>query len=255
MANLAQFKPAGRTVFERIFFDLVEDISRVERVEQGHDVLKLAASEYGLNHAVYLGINVPGVTQGDPYLAATYSPEWCLHYRQQGYVNVDPVVRVGLAGLLPVDWSSLDRSDPRVRRMFGEAEDAKVGRHGLSFPIRGALGELALFSITADASDREWASVKRVYMRDFQVLAHHVHAMVLRMTGAVRTDYTQVLSERERECLQWAALGKSAWDTSVILGISERSVKFYLDQARHKLDCLNKTHAVAKALQHRLIEI
>lgn len=253
MSTVAPFKPAGRSMFERIFYDVVEDISGVERTEEGHDALKQAAAQYGLEHAVYLGLNVPGLTEGEPYLAVTYSDEWCLHYRQQGYVNVDPVVRLGMTGLLPIDWASLDRSNPRVRRLFGEAADAKVGNQGLTFPIRGALGELALFSITANVSDREWADTKRLYMRDFQIIAHHAHAMVLRMTGATRTDYAHVLSERERECLQWAAVGKSAWDTSVILSISERSVKFYLDQARHKLDCMNKTHAVAKAISLGLV--
>jgi len=120
--------------------------------------------------------------------------------------------------------------------------------------VRGAHGELALFSITANARDREWADTKRLYMRDFQIIAHHAHAMVLRTTGATRTDYTNALSHRERECLQWAAVGKSAWETSVILKLSERSVKFYLDQARHKLDCMNKTHAVAKAISLGLVK-
>jgi DNA-binding CsgD family transcriptional regulator len=253
MSAVSPFRSAGDSAFERIFYDAVEDISGVERTEEGHDALKQAAAQYGLEHAVYLGLNIPGLTQGEPYLAVTYSDEWCLHYRQQGYVDIDPVVRLGLTGLLPVDWRSFDRSSPRVRRLFGEAADAKIGNQGLTFPVRGALGELALFSITANASDSQWTDRKRLYMRDFQVIAHHVHTMVLRMTGATQTDYADVLSERERECLQWAAVGKSAWDTSVILSISERSVKFYLDQARHKLDCMNKTHAVAKAISLGLV--
>jgi len=60
---------------------------------------------------------------------------------------------------------------------------------------------------------------------------------------------------REIECLRWAAVGKTKWETGECLGISERTVKFHLDQARHKLNCLNVTQAVAKALAIGIIKI
>ena len=52
-----------------------------------------------------------------------------------------------------------------------------------------------------------------------------------------------------------AGFGKSDWDVSQLLGISERTVKFHLENARHKLDTMNTTHAVAKALNLGLIAI
>ncbi len=45
MSTVAPFKPAGRSMFERIFYDVVEDISGVERTEEGHDTLKQAAAQ------------------------------------------------------------------------------------------------------------------------------------------------------------------------------------------------------------------
>jgi DNA-binding CsgD family transcriptional regulator len=62
------------------------------------------------------------------------------------------------------------------------------------------------------------------------------------------------MSPREKECLQWAAGGKTIWETSRILKISERAVRLYLDIARHKLECLNKTQAVAKAVALGIVE-
>lgn len=253
MGSVVPLNQTGRSPFEALFYDLVDDITKVERSESGHELLADMARKYGLCNAAYLAVNAPGLTDKGPYVAVTYSDEWKQHYFSQNYVSIDPVVQIGLTRLLPLDWGALPRGKPILRRFFGEAADAGVGRQGLSFPIRGTQGELALFSITSDAGEAEWKDLKRLYMRDFQIIAHHIHMMVLRMTGAKRTDYSRALSARERECLQWAAAGKSTWETSVILGISERSVKFYLDQSRHKLDCLNKTHAVAKALSLGLI--
>jgi LuxR family quorum sensing-dependent transcriptional regulator len=63
------------------------------------------------------------------------------------------------------------------------------------------------------------------------------------------------LTAREKETLRWAALGKSAADTGEILGVTERTVTAHIGSACQKLSAANKTHAVARALQHRLIEM
>ncbi len=61
------------------------------------------------------------------------------------------------------------------------------------------------------------------------------------------------LSFREVECLLWAAQGKTAWEISTILSISERTVRFHLDNAGKKLDAVNTTQTVALAIAQGLI--
>ena len=61
------------------------------------------------------------------------------------------------------------------------------------------------------------------------------------------------LSPRERECLQWAAEGKTAWETGMILSIAEGTVVKILASAIRRLDCANKPQAVVKALRLGLI--
>ena len=61
------------------------------------------------------------------------------------------------------------------------------------------------------------------------------------------------LTPREREALLWAARGRSARETAQLLGLSERTVKFFVQRACARLDARNKTHAVAKALVWGLI--
>ncbi|MEO5881930.1 MAG: LuxR C-terminal-related transcriptional regulator, partial [Caldimonas sp.] len=48
------------------------------------------------------------------------------------------------------------------------------------------------------------------------------------------------LSRHEHECLQWAAEGKTAWETGMILSIAEGSVAKILASAIRKLDCASK---------------
>lgn len=61
------------------------------------------------------------------------------------------------------------------------------------------------------------------------------------------------LTPREREVLQWAAKGKTAWETAQLLELSEKTVKFYLLRACERLGANNKTHAVAIAFKNQLL--
>lgn len=61
------------------------------------------------------------------------------------------------------------------------------------------------------------------------------------------------LSEREIDCLHWAAVGKTSWETATILGVSERTVNFHLSNACGKLHVHNRRAAVAVALRRGLL--
>ena len=47
--------------------------------------------------------------------------------------------------------------------------------------------------------------------------------------------------------------GKTAWEVGDLLGISERTAALHVNNATHKLDCVNKHQAVLKALRLGLI--
>ena len=208
---------------------------------------------YELRHAVYYMPGMPGEEEIKPVSIITYPPEWVKRYFDSDYLGVDPVVSEGFANLLPLDWGTLDKRPPRVKQLFGESVDFGIGRQGITFPIRGPKGESALFSVTSDLPDAEWATAKKIYVRDLQILAHTIHAKAMVIGGAKKPDYRAKLTPRERECLTWCAVGKTSEDIATILGISEGVVRIHLQSAQHKLNCLNRTHTVAKAITYKLI--
>jgi LuxR family quorum sensing-dependent transcriptional regulator len=61
------------------------------------------------------------------------------------------------------------------------------------------------------------------------------------------------LTARERDALAFVADGKTDWEISVILGISEATARFHVDNARAKLGAVNRAQAVAKLVHQRLI--
>jgi len=71
----------------------------------------------------------------------------------------------------------------------------------------------------------------------------------------INLKVSESLTERERECLQWCAGGKSSADVGEILGITERTVNWHIDNAIRKMDCVNRVQAVAKAVSLGLITV
>jgi len=234
------------------FSDVIEKLEAASTQSESRALLDRIVRDYGLKNAVYYAQRIPKLTRNAPYLALTYPQDWVRHYTKQDFFAIDPVLKSGMRSLLPVDWDRLDRSPPEVGRMFGEARDFGVGHKGLTFPIRGVNGATALLSITSDCSDREWQTTKSLYMRDFQIIANFIQEMIVRIE---KVDLRPPkLTPRELECLKWASEGKTYADIASILGLRVGTVKTYMEMARVKLEALNTTHMVARAIAFRLID-
>ena len=238
-------------LLDDIFYQIVEDVDKLHNGLAGDDFLKIIKQNYRLSHIAYLGLNLPR-QETEVYIQTTYSDKWCRRYITENYVDIDPIVDDGLRSILPLDWRTVRNKNKKVRNFFGESQQFGVGTQGLSFPIRGAHGELALFSINSHLPDSEWGDFKKEFMRDFQLLAYHFHSNVLENVVGIEIE-SPTLTQREKECVKWASAGKTAWETGVILGIKESTVSFFIDQVRVKLNAVNKTEAVAKAIRMKLI--
>jgi len=66
---------------------------------------------------------------------------------------------------------------------------------------------------------------------------------------AVTEPVRSILTDRERQVLGWAALGKTAAETAMILGISKRTTDSYIYSAARKLDTVNGTQTVVEAIR------
>jgi DNA-binding CsgD family transcriptional regulator len=125
------------------------------------------------------------------------------------------------------------------------------GHFDLVLPLAPRCEETAVFRLMALT---EWRKQQSVLIRECRILANYFHSHILRING-YDSERELLVSARELDCLKWTAAGKTAWEASVILGISERTVRFHLNAAREKLKCTNTTQAVAKAIANQLIDL
>ena len=63
------------------------------------------------------------------------------------------------------------------------------------------------------------------------------------------------ITRREIEVLQWLQQGKSSWEISKILGLSERTVNFHVYNVMEKIKAVNRLHMVTIALRLGLIDL
>jgi DNA-binding CsgD family transcriptional regulator len=211
------------------------------------ETLKTIAPEIGVSNIAYLRL-VSGHKSPDMCLlvaVVTYSRLWQHRYFVKKYMSNDPVISYGRESDQPFEWSSLPVDDPATKAFFADAFNHSVGRNGLTIPLHNRQGVCALVSFTSDLETDEWEAYKTANMAKLKLLsvlidsASHINFKL--------PAFQVHLSNREEQCLLWAARGKTYQEIAEILGLAFSSVKTHLDAERYKLRCMNLTHAAAVA--------
>lgn len=65
--------------------------------------------------------------------------------------------------------------------------------------------------------------------------------------GRPSRDLADTLTARQIECLSWVQEGKTSWEIGQIMGISHRTVEYYLAIVFEKLDVRTRVQAVVRA--------
>jgi len=228
--------------------ELIDKVDKVEDISSGNTFLAMVQQAFDAKNVAYLCLNLPHPTHDDYYLQHTYSSAWEQCYVSENLINTDPVVKQALTSITPTDWSQLKNLSKSEKRFFATAHEHGVGQQGLSFTVRGGFSETGIFSVNTDHSKTDWLPYKNQHISDLHLVSLYFHEKILRSQEAFRQTKNDILSVRELECLKWCTAGKSYWETSVILGISERTVNFHMTTVRQKLNAMTNAQAVAKAI-------
>ena len=236
---------------------LIEASLKASSAEDIHNLCSAMCRVLGFDYFLY-GSQFPTSFVNPEYVIISGFPEqWWQHYNDEGYMAIDPTVLHCTTRVVPLRWEDIrpeqSGSEPRVKKFMSEAWDFGL-RAGASFPVHGSQGEAAIFSLVSDTDSANSRAHVIEKLAMGQLLSGYVHEAVRRVVVDSAGPIPKVqLTERERECLTWAAEGKTAWETSQILNISERTVIFHLQNAAQKLQVTNRPQAVARAVSQQLI--
>jgi LuxR family quorum-sensing system transcriptional regulator SinR len=239
---------------QRAFFDLL-DIMENEKLVEAKRFFSLMRSTFSIANLLYVDVNI--LTSGFVVhrLHHTYRANAVRNYIHEGFLRIDPILRSAMGSIRPVDWATARKLYPESEPLFSAAAHHGLGVNGITLPLAAPTRRLAFLAIHADVPAEEWPAYRRCHLRDFQLLANLFHASLLENENRVELSSQDAgsLTNRETEVLGWAAAGKSYWEIGTILGISERTVRFFMTNARRKLNVVSNAQAVAQAVRRDLI--
>ncbi|MGN6584612.1 MAG: helix-turn-helix transcriptional regulator [Rhizobiaceae bacterium] len=122
------------------------------------------------------------------------------------------------------------------------------------------LGDDELYCLRLNAGRQRYFAVLSAHvagkMQAEAVMAAQINCCYMLSEMAASSpapDIPNPLSERERECLFWAAEGKTTDETALILDVSNNTVNGYMQQAIRKLAAPNRAKAIAIAVRNGLL--
>lgn len=239
-------------------FPAIEGITSSASKEELFARLRAVAADAGFHSVSYVAM--PPAAAGPDFVTSA-PPAFIDAYAREGFIRVDPVVRRAAASSAPFRWSDCPdlaaggRAGPKpaARRVmetaldFGLTEGLVVPTHTVARG-RHVPGFVTFFWSGAPADFRPPPQA----LTALRVCAHYFHERYVEALLPAPQGPAP-LTDRERDCLGWAARGKSASETAEILSASTRTVEHHIASAIAKLGASNRTQAVVLALRHGLI--
>lgn len=224
----------------------VSVVNAVESLAELEAALADVTRTLGFEHYALMH-HVPARAARKPILRLTNYPlEWQERFTARAYVTDDPIFVACQTRVLSFLWSDVPRLialSPRQAAIFEEATRYGL-RNGVSVPIH-VPGEIpgSYTLAVSHGAEIETAKVPLVhYVGCFAFEAGRRLLSVRPNAGAV------VLTPRQIDCLLLIARGKSDWEASRILGISETTVHQHVEAAKARYGVSTRMQLVVRAL-------
>ena len=225
--------------------DIINKCLRIKNIENLKELKNTLVDELGVESLI-VGCSSQNNTLNNYFFDT--NEEWESLYRKLNYSLVDPIYQHALKSAKPVSWSDAYLQADSSSSEF--IEHAK--QYNLLEGICYATTPHSITYSTAMASIGNGATPLTCRQTEIltQILPHLVEAIARKSLW----DCPK-LTPSEIEVAKWSALGKSYWEQSRIMSISERTVKFHMGNICTKLNATNKTQAVAKCMALGFVSI
>jgi LuxR family quorum sensing-dependent transcriptional regulator len=227
----------------------IERIADANSTSEVGDMIVSIAGSFGYNHICFLASTGYNRPFEDRVLLKVWPKSWAEQYRSSNFYAFDPVApRIRRQPEL-FSWSDirLDNVSATSRSIMEIAAVDYGLKFGLCAPVHGMNGYQAGLSLAGrdvENTPDAHGAIELITMYAFNRLT------ILRSR---QPEKTATLTLREREVMSWVAAGKTAWDTSVILSISEDTVNKTVTAAMQKLNAHTRAQAVAEAIRRGFI--
>ncbi|WGS53460.1 autoinducer binding domain-containing protein [Paraburkholderia sp. D15] len=227
--------------------DLSFNLQGSEQIDQAVAALSNAACNLGFTYCSFGYRDRPPFNAGNIVVMSSYPDAWRARYREQRYLEIDPVAQLDATNPAPVVWSDDLFMDAQL--LWDEARAAGL-KVGISQPCWDPRGRCGVFSLSRDRDALKQSEVDalRPYLA---ALGHLSMTYINKLADRERHDTAGAnLTRREIEILRWTADGGSAKSISNALDISADTVNFHLKNCMRKLNAPSKVAAAAYAIAY-----
>jgi DNA-binding CsgD family transcriptional regulator len=155
----------------------------------------------------------------------------------------DNIKRHCLNESVPITYQDLLSPDNASERPSFTENIFDRNQFELIVPINGFGGEFAclLFSISKHAMQPNLLEKLGWY---WLLLSAFIYSRYRKNIAQSQPKITK----RELECIKWASEGKTSWEISQLLRISQRTVDFHLTNCIAKTNSINRQQAIVKCI-------
>jgi LuxR family transcriptional regulator, quorum-sensing system regulator CviR len=190
-----------------------------------------------------------GFREFNSVINVSYSNDWLYTYGKHGYATVDPVLQSVLSTFKTQVWEqTYERTSSSKQCEFIEEARSYGLTHGITTGLLERSRRFASFFSFAGGDPDDTHRYKGLV----EYLIPHLHRVLITNTHTPLSNRVKGLSPRETTVLMWMRQGKTNWEISRILGVSERTVRFHVEGIFVKLDVNSRTQAVAFAMEQGL---
>jgi LuxR family transcriptional regulator, quorum-sensing system regulator BjaR1 len=241
------------TQIRQTAFEILDTLQQAASLDEILKELSSAGNEFGFENFSISGLPLPK-EKIDPYVMLCGWPsEWAQRYMTNSYVDSDPVIAKVRSSSMPFAWEEAVKESKSKQGLIVMDEAKDFGLcEGFSVPIYTTHGFQAI--VTFGAERMSLSSEEKAALHLVAIYAHSRVRSFLPASYDTLDRNIPSLTNREIECLKWSAAGKTAWEISVILSISARTVEQFLISSAHKMKATNRTQTVAEALRRNFIQ-
>ena len=182
----------------------------------------------------------------------SYPNEWMTTYTEKKLNDLDVIVQENFTKFRPQYWGDTYKMVAPSKEFVSLAQDYGLC-DGYTHGARpfGPWKRASLFSLSKSSMQFDAYAITIL-----ETIVPHLHQAISNLVNKRESrKYQGKLSPREKEVLNWIKHGKSSWDISLIMSISERTVNYHIYNIMQKLDAVNRSQAVAVAAYHGLIDL
>jgi LuxR family quorum sensing-dependent transcriptional regulator len=226
-------------------------VQRLQKLTSYDEICRHILTElewFGFSCVTSMSIPGPGSKLKDGILLNNRPDEYVDRYAEKNYVIHDPVVKELRRNMNPYSWGDVREGrdlKKSERTIIDEAREFGA-RDGFIVPIVNLSGSVSIFcpcGLDPDLSPRA-----RAAMEIIGIYSHH--ALTRALVQRQREDVVHTpLTPREREIMQWVAVGKTDEEIADILSIGTTTVTSHVENAKQKLDAFRRTYAVVQAIR------